>query len=400
MQSRIFKSKNLIQGVSDVSSGSMTGKRGDKRAVKFLNPFGYKVKIKNLIWAEQIFGAKVHVCKAIDSGKTIKGADGLISNIQNQVLAIVSADCVPILFFDPKNRVVAALHGSRKSLLKGIVKNAVSTMVSKFNSRPADILTGIGPHIRKCHYFMDLTKKTIGALLKSGVKRKNIEDSKVCTYCSAKKYFSHRKRVDNPGFYKEKRSRFASFIGLPKPTLKMALDSIEEGKVLVCPTDTVYGMICDATNRKAVERLFKIKKRKPAKPVPIFVKDIKTAKKLAYIDENQEKFLRKVWPGKITAVLNRKKEHKVYGLDKNTIGLRIPNYGLITELLKKTNKPLTGTSANISGKPASTKIKEIIKQFENQKFQPDLIIDAGNLPKSKPSKVVDITGEKTKILRK
>jgi L-threonylcarbamoyladenylate synthase len=61
---------------------------------------------------------------------------------------------------------------------------------------------------------------------------------------------------------------------------------------------------------------------------------------------------------------------------------------------------LTGTSANISGKPASTKIKEVLRQLKKQKYKPDLIIDAGNLPKNRPSTVIDLTGKKPKILRK
>jgi len=73
-------------------------------------------------------------------------------------------------------------------------------------------------------------------------------------------------------------------------------------------------------------------------------------------------------------------------------------YGLIA-LLKKLNCPLTGTSANISGEPASTKIGEVTSQFEKQKIQPDLILNAGNLPKSKPSIVLDLTASLPKILR-
>jgi len=179
-----------------------------------------------------------------------------------------------------------------------------------------------------------------------------------------------------------------------------AMKFIKEGRVVVLPTDTVYGLAADAANKKAVERLFKIKKRKRNKPIPIFVKDIEAAKKIAEIDKKQEKFLKKVWPGKVTAVLKKKKEQKIYGVDKKTIGLRIPKYKFITALLFKINRPLTGTSANISGKPASIKIEEALKQFENERYQPDIILDAGNLPKNKPSKVVDLTGKKIKILRK
>jgi len=181
--------------------------------------------------------------------------------------------------------------------------------------------------------------------------------------------------------------------------VKKVLKFIKQGKVIVLPTDTVYGLIADATNKKSVDRLFKTKKRKKEKPVPIFVKDIKMAKKLAYINKNQEKFLKKVWPGKVTVVLERKKGQNLYGLDRKTVAIRIPNYRFLNILLKKINRPLTGTSANISGKPTSTKIKEVINQFKNQKHQPDLIIDARNLPKNRPSKVIDLRGRKIKILR-
>jgi len=173
---------------------------------------------------------------------------------------------------------------------------------------------------------------------------------------------------------------------------------LREDKVIICPTDTVYGLIAEATDKKAVEKIFKIKKRAKNKPVPIFIKDISAAKKLAKINEKQEAFLKLVWPGKITVVLNRKKS-RLYGVDKKTIALRIPNHKLVNKLLKKIKKPLIGTSANISARPASVRIKEVIKQFQNQKQKPDLIIDAGNLKPAKPSKVIDLTSLKPKILR-
>ena len=186
-----------------------------------------------------------------------------------------------------------------------------------------------------------------------------------------------------------------------KTIVIIMVKSIKQGEVVVCPTDTVYGLIADATNEKAVKKLLKIKKRNTQKPIPIFVKDIKIAKKFALINKNQEKFLKKVWPGKVTVVLKRKgKLPRILFRNKKTIGLRIPNYKVINQLLLIINRPLTGTSANISGQPPSTKIKEVISQFKNQKFQPDLIIDAGNLPKSKPSIVLDLTTSPTKILRK
>jgi len=184
-----------------------------------------------------------------------------------------------------------------------------------------------------------------------------------------------------------------------KKIVEITAKAIKQGKVVVCPTDTLYGLITDARNQKAVKKLLKIKKRQNSKPIPIFIKNIKTAKKFAKINKGQEEFLRKVWPGKVTAVLERKGQlPKILFSQKKTIGLRIPNYKLINELLKKINCPLTGTSANISNLPPSTKIEEVIKQFKNQKYQPDLIINAGDLKPSRPSLVIDLI-QGFKILR-
>jgi len=173
--------------------------------------------------------------------------------------------------------------------------------------------------------------------------------------------------------------------------LKKALSVLRKGGVLVCPTDTVYGLVCDARNKKAVKRLYKIKKRPRTKPLPIFVSGVEMAKTLAKINPRQEKYLKKVWPGAVTAVLPKKR-------GQGAIGLRVPKHDFILDLVQRIG-PLTGTSANISGQPASTRVKEVVRQFENQKLQPDLIIDGGNLKRNKPSKVVDIRVFPPKILR-
>lgn len=171
-----------------------------------------------------------------------------------------------------------------------------------------------------------------------------------------------------------------------------AVKAIVSGKILICPTDTVYGLVCDAGNRQALKRLYEIKKRHPKKPVPLFVCDIKTAKKLASIGPEQEEYLKKVWPGKVTAVLKKKQ-------GRGTVGLRIPRHAFLLALLRRVKRPLTGTSANIAGRPASTRIREVIGQFDAGKDRPDLIIDAGNLPESRPSRVIDLTLCPPKTLR-
>jgi L-threonylcarbamoyladenylate synthase len=174
------------------------------------------------------------------------------------------------------------------------------------------------------------------------------------------------------------------------------LKFLNNGGIVVFPTDTVYGFLADAENKKAVEKIFKIKKRAKSKPLAVFVKDIKMAKELAEISKDQENILKKYWPGKYTFVLKAKIKNSLI-TKNNTIAIRIPNYKPLNNLLKKINKPLAQTSVNISGEPELIKINDIIERFNKQDI---LLIDGGNLKKSKPSKIIDLTENKIKFLRK
>ena len=73
-------------------------------------------------------------------------------------------------------------------------------------------------------------------------------------------------------------------------SLEESIKVIKQGGVIVFPTDTVYGLVCDATNQKAIQKLFQIKKRDLKKPIPVFVKDIEMAKQIAVVDENKKAF--------------------------------------------------------------------------------------------------------------
>ena len=116
--------------------------------------------------------------------------------------------------------------------------------------------------------------------------------------------------------------------------LNYLINLLKKGMVLVVPTDTVYGIICDSTNQKAINSLFKIKERPKNKPLPIFVKDIKMAKRIAFIDREQEKYLKSVWPGKVTVILKPRKKLP-FGIGKRgrEVGLRVPKNKLINNLL-------------------------------------------------------------------
>lgn len=182
--------------------------------------------------------------------------------------------------------------------------------------------------------------------------------------------------------------------------IQKAIDIIKRGDSIVYPTDTVYGLGVDALNIKAVERLFRIKKRPETKPVPIMVHNIEMAKKLAYINPDKEKILKSIWPGPITAVLEKRDiVPNILTGNKKTVGLRIPNHAFTKLLMESSDNPITCTSANFSGESPLSSSFEVIKTFEKAYPRPSLILDAGDLPEGTPSTVLDLTRPQPKITR-
>ena len=93
---------------------------------------------------------------------------------------------------------------------------------------------------------------------------------------------------------------------IKKNNISEIITALKNGAVLVFPTDTVYGLICDAGNKKAVDKIYSIKKREKSKPLGVFVKDIKTIKNLAFIDSEKELIFK---DNKITFILDAKKKN-------------------------------------------------------------------------------------------
>lgn len=177
------------------------------------------------------------------------------------------------------------------------------------------------------------------------------------------------------------------------------IEIIRQGGVVAVPTDTVYGLLADATNERAVEKIFMIKGREEGKPLPIFVRDATMAEELAHISEAQKRFLENVWPGKVTVVLKSRGALPLETGTTEAIGLRIPKHAFIRMLLEELNVPLTGTSANRSGAPPITDSKQLPEEFRDSMEKPDYIVQGGILPESLPSTVVDFREEIPIILR-
>jgi L-threonylcarbamoyladenylate synthase len=182
--------------------------------------------------------------------------------------------------------------------------------------------------------------------------------------------------------------------------IREAVNVLNYGGTIIYPTDTLYGLGANALDEIAVRKVFKIKKRSFSKPLPMIARDYFWVKELANIKKRHEETIKKVWPGKVTVVLSKKDSIPgVLTAEFNSVGIRIPDYVFTDKLLAKFGYPLTSTSANISGQQPTNDINKIIEIFSKSIEKPDLIIDAGILPKSEPSMIVDLTGDKLKVIR-
>jgi len=181
-----------------------------------------------------------------------------------------------------------------------------------------------------------------------------------------------------------------------------AVKILKQGGVVVYPTDTAYGLAVDATNAKAVKKLYQLKGRKFNKPIHVIVPSGAWLKKLVKVDKTALQIMDNHMPGPLTVVLPLKLKSKSWQLlsaGTKTMGIRMPANDISMELVKKFGKPITTTSANISGKEPTYSIAEAQKQFTGSKHKPGFYLDGGRLKEVKPSTIVSVVKNRVKILR-
>jgi L-threonylcarbamoyladenylate synthase len=179
------------------------------------------------------------------------------------------------------------------------------------------------------------------------------------------------------------------------------INYLKQGGLVIFPSDTVYGALVDATNQKAVDKLINFKNRPYGKPISVFVGDFLMLNDLVMVDKKQKKIIQTLLPGCYTLILpSRHRVCQKLESERGTLGVRLPSFKPVIELVKQFKKPLTATSANLSGRSACHSVKALLNQLPKSKTDlVDLIIDQGKLPPNKPSTVVDLTTEAIRILR-
>lgn len=177
--------------------------------------------------------------------------------------------------------------------------------------------------------------------------------------------------------------------------INLAATTIKNGGLVVFPTDTVYGLGCDPRNAKAVESIFRIKKRKESKELPVLGYSKEEISKIAVFDEMSSKIADKFWPGQVTLVLKLKdKEIKKAMSLEDKIAVRVPNHPCALSLLKEC-KLIVGTSANFSELPAFSDSKKVQENFSGY----DVFLDGGTISNSTSSTIVEVKKGVLEIVR-
>ncbi|KKQ27981.1 MAG: Bifunctional N5-glutamine S-adenosyl-L-methionine-dependent methyltransferase/tRNA (M7G46) methyltransferase [Candidatus Magasanikbacteria bacterium GW2011_GWC2_37_14] len=215
-----------------------------------------------------------------------------------------------------------------------------------------------------------------------------------------------------------------------------ALDYLRSGKIIIFPTETSYGLGCDATNQQAVDKIFKIKGRRGDKPLLVIVPTIEMAKEYLEWNDLLEKIATKYWftrrspseggPGPLTVVGMSLRGSRFASADEaipmgsphpllrgvrddrlasgvvskdKTIAVRVTNAEIPKYLSEQLGRPVVATSANLADLGDVYSGEELIKMYEGREIQPDAIINAGILPSNPPTTIVSVVGGELKVLR-
>ena len=179
--------------------------------------------------------------------------------------------------------------------------------------------------------------------------------------------------------------------------LRRAVEVLVGGGVLIYPTDTIYGLGCDITQKTAVERIRRIKGRDARKPMSFVCADLNDIARYARVSNYAYRILRRLLPGPYTFVLPATKETpRLLRSRQKTVGIRIPDHPVTAALVRELGRPILSTSANRSEQDAITDPWQLEEELGHDV---DLILECGQLPVL-PSSVVSLVGDEAVVLRR
>jgi L-threonylcarbamoyladenylate synthase len=178
------------------------------------------------------------------------------------------------------------------------------------------------------------------------------------------------------------------------------VECIRSGGVVAHATETCYGLACDVQNPKALALLFSIKHRPPKQPISILFQSVDQAKCFTLWSEHAEALAKLYLPGPVTLILkaNLHAPSRLFVTPSpsiegpQTIGVRVSPHPVALAIVQGFGAPISTTSANVHGLPNPYSMQDIEEQFADRSDVPTLVLDSGDLPKNKPSTVMDCTG--------
>ena len=180
--------------------------------------------------------------------------------------------------------------------------------------------------------------------------------------------------------------------------LEQAAELIKQGKIVIFPTETVYGIGTNGLDEQAVKRLYEVKQRPLNKPITLLVSNMEMVNQIAKdITETEYKIMKKFFPGPLTIILKKKNiVPDIVTSGQDTVGVRMPSGEIARKLVEIAGVPVAAPSANITGEPSGTNLQEIMKHFEGRV---DFAIDGGISELGISSTIVQVIDGKPQILR-
>ncbi|HRN95979.1 MAG TPA: L-threonylcarbamoyladenylate synthase [Candidatus Levybacteria bacterium] len=184
-----------------------------------------------------------------------------------------------------------------------------------------------------------------------------------------------------------------------KNDIQQTIDTLVGGGIVIFPTDTAFGIGCRIDDEKAVQRLFKIRKRAETKPAPVLVSSTAMAEKWVDIPSQKVRSLMKnYWPGGLTIILNSKNTRvsKLVKGGGNTLGVRMPDHADLLQIIEKIGVPIIGSSANFAGESTPYLYNDLSQELIQLV---DFVLPGNTRGGTKASTVIDCTKEPFTILR-
>jgi tRNA threonylcarbamoyl adenosine modification protein (Sua5/YciO/YrdC/YwlC family) len=182
----------------------------------------------------------------------------------------------------------------------------------------------------------------------------------------------------------------------PEPRkIQRAVDALEAGEVIGYPTDTVYGLGCDLMNKRAVERLYTVKRMPKTQPLAFICPDLGDIARYAIVEKAEYRILKHYLPGPYCFILKATREVPKLVLSKRqTVGIRIPNHEVTLALVRALGRPLISTTAQVDGGDPFVDPNEIDDAFPGL----GLVIDAGG-GGLVPTTIIDLTKNPPEVIR-